>query len=303
VRLSNGQQGYSPLPPVPPSTYSIVACDLARREWGVAVQSKFLAVGSLVSWAEAEVGAIATQAWMNVGYGGDGLELLRQGASAEETVERLVSADAGREQRQLGVVDALGRSSSHTGSGCLAWAGSRTGEGYAVQGNILVSSETVDAMAGTFEAHAGGALAERLLAALASGQEAGGDRRGQQAASLLVVRRGGGYGGCDIAVDLRVDDHPKPVAELHRLYALHRLYFGETPEEQWLPVDEQLQRELAERLGRLDYASGDLAVDLETWAGFVNLEERVRGAARIDPVVLDALRGQTRPSANRRRPG
>jgi uncharacterized Ntn-hydrolase superfamily protein len=278
---------------VPPSTFSIVACDLARREWGIAVQSKFLAVGALVSWAEAEVGALATQAWMNVDYGPGGLALLRQGASARETLERLTAADPGRAQRQLGIVDREGRSASYTGAGCLEWAGSRIAEGYAVQGNILASAATVDRMAETFEAGAPRPLAGRLLAALAGGQEAGGDRRGQQAASLLVVAKGAGYGGCDVAVDLRVDDHERPIAELQRLYELHQLYFGQTPAEEWLRVTPALSGELAERLGRLGYTSGSLSDDLETWAGFVNLEERVRGAAALDPVVLAELRKQS----------
>ena len=282
----------SPCQRVTPSTYSIVACDLDRREWGVAVQSKFLAVGSLVPSAEPEVGAIASQAWMNVDFGPDGLGHLRRGLTAEETLALLVSSDEQRGRRQVGVVDANGRSASYTGTDCLDWAGSRTGACYAVQGNILVSEATVDAMAATFEASRGAELAERLLGALAAGQAAGGDRRGQQSASLLVVGAGRGYGGCDIAVDLRVDDHEEPISELQRLFALHSLYFGETPPDEWLPVADQLARELTESLAHLGYATGNLAQDLDAWAGFVNLEERVRGDAAIDPVVLDALRRQ-----------
>ncbi|HZO97221.1 MAG TPA: DUF1028 domain-containing protein [Gaiellaceae bacterium] len=275
---------------MPPSTYSIVACDLERREWGVAVQSRFLAVGALAPWVQAEVGAVATQAWLNVGWGREGLALLAGGASAEEAVARLTAADEGRAQRQLGVVDARGGSASFTGEGCLAWAGGRTGDGYAVQGNILVSRDTVDAMAAAFEGGSGLPLAERLLRALEAGQAAGGDRRGQQSAALVVAARGAGYGGSDVAVDLRVDDHAAPVAELRRLFGLHALYFGATPEDEWVAVGSELERELRERLARLGYAGGDLAADLEAWAGFVNLEERVRGAARIDPVVLAELR-------------
>jgi len=279
---------------VTPSTYSIVACDLARDEWGIAVQSKFLAVGSLVCWAEAGVGAIATQAWMNPAYGPDGLALLRQGAAAEAVVERLTSADPGRAQRQLGVVDGRGAPASYTGSGCLDWAGSRTGDGYAAQGNILVSQATVDAMADAFDARAGEPLAERLLESLAAGQAAGGDRRGQQSGALIVACSGAGYGGCDVAVDLRVDDHPEPVTELGRLLGLHSLYFGKTPVEEWLPVTDELETELAAKLAELGYASGDLAADLEGWAGFANLEERISGAAKIDPVVLGELRAEVR---------
>ena len=274
-----------------PSTYSIVACDLDAREWGVAVESKFLAVGSLVPWAEPEVGALATQAWANVRYGPHGLALLRDGASAEETVERLTAADDGRDQRQLGVVDRSGGSATYTGLECLEWAGGRAGSGYAAQGNLLVSGETVDALAETFEATAGRPLAERLLEALAAGQRAGGDRRGQQGAALYVVRKDGGYGGTsDVVVDLRVDDHPAPVDELRRLYGLHELYFGHTPREAWLPVDETLARELRERLAGLGFEAESLEEALEGWAGIENLEERVDGVERIDPVVLAELR-------------
>jgi uncharacterized Ntn-hydrolase superfamily protein len=272
------------------STYSIVACDLEKEEWGVGVQSKFLAVGSLVTWAEPEVGALATQAWANVSYGPEGLALLREGLSGDAVVERLTSADEGREHRQLGVVDRSGRAATFTGGECLAWAGGRTGPGYAVQGNILVSGETVDALAEVFEATAGTPLAERLLACLAAAQSAGGDRRGQQSAALYVVRRGGGYDGSDVAVDLRVDDHTSPIAELERIYRLHQLYFGDTPSEEWLVVGADLATEIRERLDRLGYRRGDLEADLAVWAGTENLEERIKGIDRIDPVVLEELR-------------
>ena len=273
------------------STYSMVACDLERREWGVAVQSKFLAVGSLVGWAEAEVGAVATQAFANPRYGPDGLALVRDGLSAEQVVERLTSADRGRDDRQLGVVDAAGQGATFTGSGCFEWAGGRTGPGYAAQGNILVSQATVDALAATFESSTGGPLAERLVACLAAAQAAGGDRRGQQSASLLVVCPGGGYAGLsDVAVDLRVDDHPAPIDELERLLRLHELYFGETPDDEWLEVDAELEREIRDRLAQRGYAQRDLRDAFEAWAGTENLEERVRGLDRIDPVVLGELR-------------
>jgi uncharacterized Ntn-hydrolase superfamily protein len=274
-----------------PSTYSIVACDLERREWGIAVQSKFLAVGSVVPWAEAEVGALATQALANVAYGPDGLALLREGHSADEVVRKLTEADEGRDDRQLGVVDAQGAGATYTGSACFDWAGGVAGEGYAAQGNILVSEDTVAALARSFEETAGEPLAERLLAALAAAQAAGGDRRGQQSASLYVVRKGGGYGGnFDVAVDLRVDDHPTPIEELARLYEQHDLLFGQTPKEEWLDVDEQLVLELRERLDRLGYDDRDLATALFAWSGAENLEERVDGIERVDPVVLEELR-------------
>src|SRR4029079_4559933 len=174
------------------ATYSIAGCDLDASQWGVAVQSKFLAAGSLVPWAEPGVGAIATQAFANPRYGPQGLELLREGLSADDVVERLTTADDGRDHRQLGVVDGRGRGASYTGAECLDWAGGRTGECYAAQGNILVSEETVDAIAETFEASSG-PLAERLLDCLDAAQAAGADRRGQQSAALLVVEKDAGY--------------------------------------------------------------------------------------------------------------
>jgi uncharacterized Ntn-hydrolase superfamily protein len=271
-------------------TYSIVAWDPEVPQWGVAVQSKFLAVGSVVSWAAAGVGAVATQAWANPQYGPDGLALLREGRSAAEVVERLVAADDGRDERQLGVVDRTGRSASHTGSGCHDWAGHRTGEGYAAQGNILVSRETVDALAETFEAGvgAGQSLARRLIDCLAAAQVAGGDKRGQQSAALLVVQADAGYAGLtDVVVDLRVDDHERPIEELRRLYGLHDRLFGVTPDEDWLPLDGALADEVTSRVTRTGYGS------LREWAGAANLEERVRDEPRIDPVVLEALREDT----------
>jgi uncharacterized Ntn-hydrolase superfamily protein len=275
------------------ATYSIAACDLEARQWGVAVQSKFLAAGAIVPWAAAEVGAIATQAYANPRYGSEGLELLRQGLSAEEVVERLTGADEGRAHRQLGVVDARGRSATFTGDECFDWAGGRAGDGYAAQGNILVSEETVAALATTFETRADLPLAERLLECLAAAQAAGGDRRGQQGAGLLVVEKDGGYGKLwDVVVDLRVDDHPKPVEELRRIYGVHELLFGKTPREEWLEVDAELAGELTERLGRAGY-EGELEEALFRWAGNENLEERVDGASEIDPVVLRELRRQT----------
>jgi uncharacterized Ntn-hydrolase superfamily protein len=272
------------------ATFSIAACDLEAAQWGVATQSKFLAVGSVVPWAEPRVGAIATQAYANPRYGPDGLALLREGLSAGETVERLTAPDDGRAQRQLGVVDGQGRSATYTGSECMDWAGGIAGPCFAAQGNILVGEETVGALATTFEETAGQPLAERLIACLAAAQAAGGDSRGQQSAALLVVERDGGYASLsDSLVDLRVDDHAAPIAELGRLYEAHRLLFGKTPRSEWLALDGDLRAEVQERLGVLGY-HGDLEEALTTWAGAANLEERVDGGDRIDPVVLAELR-------------
>jgi uncharacterized Ntn-hydrolase superfamily protein len=275
------------------ATYSIAACDPGAGHWGVATQSKFLAVGSVVPWAEPHVGAIATQAYANPRYGSEGLALLRDGLAAEEVVERLTAADEGRDHRQLGVVDAQGRAATYTGKECLDWAGGRTGPCYAAQGNILVSAETVDAIAESFESSSGKPLAERLLDALDAGQAAGGDRRGQQSAALLVVEKDGGYAKLsDTIVDLRVEDHERPLDELRRLYGLHQAIFGETPRDKWLAVDDQLAGELRERLAKAGY-EGELAAAFDRWAANRNLEERVDGIGEIDPVVLEELREMT----------
>ncbi len=270
------------------ATYSICACDLAAGQWGVATQSKFLAVGSVVPWAAPHIGAIATQSYANPRYGPEGLELLREGFSAEEVVERLTAADGDRALRQLGIVDGEGRAATFTGEECHAWAGGRTGSGYAAQGNILVSGDTVDALAETFEATGGRPLAERLLDCLDAAEAAGGDSRGRQSAALLVVERDGGYASLsDTLVDLRVDDHPDPLVELRRIHRLHDLLFGTTPRQDWIPVDDALRAELAERLARAGHPS------LAAWAGVENLEERVEGDDAIDPVVLERLREAT----------
>jgi uncharacterized Ntn-hydrolase superfamily protein len=274
-------------------TYSIAACDLSAGQWGVATQSKFLSVGSVVPWAEPHAGAVATQAYANPRYGPEGLSFMREGLSAEEVVERLTAADDGRDHRQVGIVDREGRAATFTGSECLDWAGGRTGDGYAAQGNILVSAETVDAMAETFERSAGQPLAERLLDCLDAAQAAGGDSRGQQSAALLVVEKDGGYASLsDVLFDLRVDDHERPLEELRRIYRLHQAIFGETPREEWLPVDDRLAEELRQRLAQLGY-EGELEQAFLRWAGTENLEERIDGVDAIDPVVLEELRSRS----------
>jgi uncharacterized Ntn-hydrolase superfamily protein len=274
------------------ATFSIVAFDPETDALGVAVQSRFLAVGAVVPWARAGAGAVATQAMANFNYGPRGLDLMSRGNSAQETVEALISSDDEREHRQLGVVDAAGRTATFTGGECFEWAGGITGEHYAAQGNILVGRETVEAMARTFEATAGD-LAGRLLAALDAGQAAGGDSRGKQSAALLVVREGGGYGGDnDRVLDLRVDDHPEPIRELIRLRSLHTLYFGET--EDVVAVDGDVRQDVAaalQRLGYLERGSDDETL-LDALSAFIrteNFEEREQERGYLDRAVLEFM--------------
>jgi uncharacterized Ntn-hydrolase superfamily protein len=249
------------------------------------VQSKFLAVGCVVPWAEPLIGAIATQSYANPRYGPEGLALLREGLPAAEAVARLTAADDERATRQLGIVDGEGRGATFTGDECNEWAGGRTGPCYAAQGNILVSAETVDGLADTFEATAGEPLVERLLDCLDAAQVAGGDRRGQQSAAVLVVGPEQGYAGLsDAFVDLRVDDHPHPLEELRRLFGIHQELFGQTPRSKWIEVDASLRKEIEDRLAVLGFQR------LEDWAGVENLEERVDGTDAIDPFVLERLR-------------
>ncbi len=280
------------------STFSIVAFEPETKALGVAVQSKFLAVGAIVPWARAGAGAVATQAMANFNYGPRGLDLMSRGRSAQETVEALISSDDEREHRQLGVVDAGGRAATFTGSECFEWAGGVAGEHYAAQGNILVGRETVEAMAETFEGTSGD-LAGRLLAALDAGQQAGGDSRGRQSAALLVVKEGGGYGGNnDRLLDLRVDDHPEPIRELIRIRALHTLYFGETRPEDVVPVEGEIKEEVAASLGRLGYLQEDADDDalLDALSAFIrteNFEEREQERGYLDRAVLTFMKENT----------
>jgi uncharacterized Ntn-hydrolase superfamily protein len=280
------------------ATFSIVAFDSGTEELGVAVQSKFLAVGSIVPWARAGVGAVATQAMANFDYGPRGLGLMSRGKTAEETVEALISADDEREHRQVGVVDARGRAATFTGSECFEWAGGVTGEHYAAQGNIHLAQETVEALAETIES-ARDDLAGRLLTALDAGQAAGGDSRGQQSAALLVVREGGGYGGNnDRSLDLRVDDHPEPIKELIRLRELHTLYFGETRPENIVPVDGDVKQDVVASLRRLGYLEAyaeDDEVLLDALSAFIrteNFEEREQERGYLDRAVLEFMKGK-----------
>lgn len=279
------------------ATFSIAAADPAAAEVGVAVASKFLAVGSVVPWVTAGVGAVATQAMANVAYGPRGLGLLAQGQGPEAAIEEMTAADPGRDLRQLGMVDAGGRSATYTGPGCLAWAGGRSGPGYACQGNILAGPQVVDAMAAAFEAAAGN-LTERLLTALAAGDEAGGDRRGRQSAALYVARPGGGYLGMnDRFVDLRVDDHEAPVAELDRLYGVHRVLYGAAGQGPGIAWDQALLREVGERLRRLGAETADDEAGvwsaLANFAARENLESRIRADGRLDPILLEVLRARS----------
>jgi uncharacterized Ntn-hydrolase superfamily protein len=276
------------------STFSIVARDPGTGDLGVAVASKFLAVGAVVPWLRAGAGAVATQAHANVAYGPDGLAMLESGLSAREALDRLVAADGERDLRQAGVVDTDGNAATHTGPGCTDWAGGVTGDGFCCQGNILTGPEVVDAMAEGYTT-ADGTFANRLLTALEAGQAAGGDSRGQQSAAITIVRAGGGYGGGnDRWIDLRVDDHPTPLAELRRLVMLHRVYF-DIDDADLIPIDDARLAEIAghlRRLGRLDDPDADRATivaALDRWAGRENLEERLRADDQIDTVVLEML--------------
>jgi uncharacterized Ntn-hydrolase superfamily protein len=282
---------------VQPSTFSIVAADPAAEEVGVAVQSKFLAAGALVSWARSHVGGVATQALAEVSYGPRGLDLLAAGLEPEAALRELLATDPLAHRRQIGLVTADGRAASHTGSGCQPEARSLTGDGYAVQGNLLASSSVVGSMAEAFESTADRPLADRLIEALRAGQRAGGDRRGQESAGLLVVKPSAGYGGThDRYVDLRVDHHDEPIEELAHLYELHHLHFVRPEDQEFETVDDGLELEirgLLESLGRLR-PNHDLWDDLFDYMGWENLEERWGGRGRIDPVVLAFLRRAVR---------
>jgi uncharacterized Ntn-hydrolase superfamily protein len=302
-------------------TFSIVARDSSTGDLGIAVASKFLAVGSVVPAAAAGIGAIATQAFANVAYGPEGIGLLAAGLPAANALARLTGDDPDRASRQAGIVDALGGAATHTGEACIPWAGGRTVEGVAVQGNLLTGPDVVDSMLDTYLACTD-AFPDRLVAALAAGDGAGGDRRGRQSAALLVVRDGGGYaGGNDRWIDLRVDDHISPLAELARLRVLGRLYTERPSVGDLLPIDDDMAAELRDRLAALGRAPGPpdetaallraavggvrrvgtprptpdtwtLEWDeaLTTWMAVANLEERMAASGWIDPVVLEQLR-------------
>lgn len=331
------------------STFSIVALDAATGDLGIAVQSKFPNVRAVVPWARAGVGAVATQSFAKVSFGNDGLELLARGATAEEALAILVRDDPQREQRQVGIVDARGNAATWTGKECFAWAGGRIGQaggpthavapgigsnggvggigrvvagkGFTIQGNILVSEATVEAMARAYESTAG-ELADRLMAALVAGGKAGGDQRGEQSAALLVVRKAAGYDGLDNFIDISVYDHLTPIAELERLYRLNRLYFTRSKPENMIPVTPEIARELQTIWLARGFAKGpaDGIIDapfqklLIDYMGWENYDIRVENVQRIDLTkgekllidreVLEDIRevfrtGRWKPSLNR----
>ncbi len=287
------------------STFSIVAYDPAEPAWGVAVASKFLAAAAVVSWAKAKVGAIATQAFAKLGFGPDGLALMKQGLAAEQTLQQLLADDPQAGHRQVGIVDSQGNVAAHTGADCFDWAGHHIGQGYTCQGNILTGPETIEAMAETFETTSG-ELADRLLSALLAGDKVGGDSRGKQSAGLLVVKPSGGYGGdTDRYLDLRVDDDPEPVTRLASLVSMHHLFFGETNPNDLIPIDQAIATELQQLLSTQGHYTGtingewDNASKQAFWAfcGIENLEERwtLDGEPdKIDRIVLDYIRNRFR---------
>lgn len=277
-------------------TFSIVGFDSETKELGIAVQSKFLGVGAVVPWAKAGVGAVATQSYANTAYGPEGLQLMESGKTAQETIDALTNADSDAAYRQVGIVDANGNSATFTGDKCYDWAGGIAGLNFAAQGNILVSEETVQAMANTFQGTKG-TLAERLLKALDAGQDAGGDSRGMQSASLLVVKEKGGYAGFnDRFIDLRVDDHPDPIKELIRIYELQQLYFAPTKEENIAEIKGEVKDELVAQLHRHGYLKETnvdeerLYTALTTYIHTENFEGREQATGKIDLEVLNFMK-------------
>ena len=277
-------------------TYSIVGFDPEEKEWGIAVQSKFLGVGSVVPFAKAGVGAVATQSYANTSYGPHALQLMGEGKTAEEALDIITKDDPERPLRQVGLIDACGNAATFTGEGCYEWAGGQTGKHFAAQGNILVDDQTVKAMADTFESTTG-SLAERLLNALDAGQEAGGDSRGMQSAALLVVKENGGYGGFnDRYIDLRVDDHASPIKELKRIYHLHQLYFKESDAGRVVLLEGDIHDQVERELTRLGYAKEkqSLYQNLKDYLHTENFEMREQDENYIDLDVLDYMKNQGR---------
>jgi len=272
-------------------TFSIVARSADGKATGVAVASKFLGVGAAVPAALVDVGAVATQSYANLAYRPQGLALLGTGMAATDTVRALIAGDAGPVgHRQVGVVGTAGDGATFTGESCHPWAGGAAGDGYAIQGNMLAGPQVVESIEAAWLGGGDPRPAYRLLAALRAGDLAGGDRRGRQSAALLVVAKGMGYGGTsDVWVDLRVDDHPDPVAELARLLEMHSLYFERPDPATLIPLTGEIAAEVAALLERAGHTGPDLDETLASWAGIENLEERIVAGA-IDPLVLAQLR-------------
>ncbi len=283
------------------STYSIAAFDPTERAWGVAVASKFLAAGAVVAWAQANAGAVATQALANVTYGPEGLAMMINGLTAEQTLEKLLAGDPDQAHRQIGLVDKNGGVAAHTGRECNGWAGHKIGQGYTCQGNILTGGNTLDAMAEAFETTQG-ELADRLVAALLAGDMVGGDSRGKQAAAVYVVKPNGGYGGNnEYYLDLRVDDDLDPVNRLVKLVKLHHFFFGTPKAEDLLPIDSAMATEIQTVLKRLGYFKGSINGQWDettrsafwVFCGVENLEERWspdKHPELLDRVVLEFIR-------------
>jgi len=282
-----------------PSTFSIVAHDPDEPAWGVAVASKFLAAAGVVAWAQAGTGAIATQAHANTSYGPRGLYLMESGTSAQDTLQTLLVNDAQREVRQAGLVDSRGQAATFTGKSCMDWAGGITGEGYAIQGNILTGPETIQAMEEAFQQNNQDNLIWRLYKALLEGDRVGGDKRGKQSAGILVVKPQGGYGGfTDRWVDIRVDDNPDPVVRLGELLELRDLYFGKSPPEEEIELSAEVLKKLQKLMSRLGYYQGEIHGQydaatrraFETFIGNENFEERIDADdGKIDRPIYDYL--------------
>jgi uncharacterized Ntn-hydrolase superfamily protein len=287
------------------ATFSIVAMDSVTGEIGVAVASRFFAVGAVVPWARAGVGAVATQSFANTTFGWRGLDLMEDGATPEQAVETLIGVDDDPGRRQVGMVAADGKSFTYTGDGCLPWAGGRSGPGYAVQGNILTGEAVVTSMERAY-LETDGTLAERLYAAMLAGDREGGDARGKQSAAMLVVKDGAGYGGyTDQAIDIRVDDHPEPFKELGRLLGIAQVNYAWN--EAWtlftrdrydeaLPYMEHTAElapdnaEVLYDLAVIRLAAGKPSGALEALARAIDLSTKLKFQAKGDD-DLEALRG------------
>ena len=273
-------------------TFSIVACDLEEQAWGVAVASKFPAVGAVVPWVQAEAGAVATQSFANTSFGPRGLALMGTGLSAQETLARLLEDDPDKELRQVGLVDANGGSATFSGSDCFAWAGGVSGKGYAIQGNILAGEQVVPAMEQTF-LDTEGNLPTRLQAALLAGDRAGGDKRGRQSAAIYVAKPKAGYGGfTDRWLDYRVDDHEDPVPRLGELLEMHDLYFGKSPDAERVEIKDKVLIQMTEILTQSGYLKNGIVFTdaFKEFIGNENFEERADPQARwIDEPVLTYL--------------